>query len=213
MQRPRFTATKKNGCYMRLKLLTFIVASLAGALAYTGPLRAATTEPSVAGLWEQADEHGHSWFLFFERDGVYEGAIAKMFFRPGENPNPICTGCAGDQKNAPVFGLVIVKGMRRNGLMYDKGTILDPRNGLVYQAKMKVSPDGQRLTLRGFLGIDLFGQDQVWKRLPDDALPLNEVPPTLMQYLATVPGQPDNKLMNRGRAPRNISPKNIPPSR
>lgn len=196
---------------MRLKFLTIIVAGLAAAIASIGPLRAA--EPSVTGLWEQFDEHGHSWFLFFEHDGVYEGAIAKMFFKPGENPNPICTGCAGDQKNAPVSGLVIVKGMHRNGLMYEKGTILDPRNGSVYQAKMMVSPDGQRLTLRGFLGIELFGQNQVWKRLPDDALLPNEVPPNLLQYLATGPGQPDKKLPNSVIAPRSGSPKGLPPSR
>jgi uncharacterized protein (DUF2147 family) len=196
---------------MRLKFMTIIVASLAAALAYAGPLRAA--EPSVAGLWEQADAHGHSWFLFFEHDGVYEGAIAKMFLTPGEPPNPICISCAGDQKNAPILGLIIVKGMHRNGLMYENGTILDPRNGSVYQAKMKVSPDGERLTLRGYLGIDLLGQDQVWKRLPDDALLPNEVPQNLLQFWTMVPRQPDKKLPNSGSAPRTGNPKSLQPSR
>jgi uncharacterized protein (DUF2147 family) len=189
---------------MRLKFLTIIAASLAVALAQTAPLRAA--EPSVSGLWEQFDDHGHSWFLFFERDGVYEGAVVKMFLRPNEPPNPICSGCAGDQKNASFFGLVVVKAMHRKGLMYENGTILDPRNGSVYQAKMRLSPDGQHLTLRGFIGFDLFGQDQVWKRLPDEALPMNEIPPTLMQYLAMAPG---DKSTNGSR---NISPKTMPQS-
>src|SRR5471030_647341 len=170
---------------MRLKFLTFIAASLAVAFAQTAPLCAA--EPSASGLWEQLDDHGHSWFLFFERDGVYEGLVVKMFMRPGSPPNPICNNCPGDKKNLPVLGLSLVNGMKRNGLNYDKGTIIDPRNGSVYQAKMKVSPDGKLLTVRGFLGIDLFGQDQIWKRLPDDALPMNEVPPALMQYLSTPP--------------------------
>jgi len=193
---------------IRRTLLTVVVASFAAGIAYAGPQPA--VEPSVTGLWEQADEHGHSWFLFFEHDGIYEGAVVRMYMKPGEPPNPICNNCAGDQKNAPVLGLVIVKSMHRHGLAYENGKILDPRNGNVYDAKMKVSPDGQLLTLRGFLGIDLFGQDQVWKRLPDAALLPSELPPNLLPYLAAA--EPDNKWMKGGSAPRYIGPKDLPSS-
>ena len=186
---------------MRLKFFTGIVASLAAALAYAGPLRAA--EPSAVGLWEQADENGRvgGWFLLFEHDGAYEGAIVKMFPKPGEDPHPICTNCSGDQKNAPSLGLTIIKGMQRKGLIYENGTILDPRNGAVYQAKMEVSPDGQELTVRGYLGIALFGQSQVWKRLPDNAMPQNEMPANLVQLWATVPKQPDKMMTKGGSSP------------
>jgi Uncharacterized protein conserved in bacteria (DUF2147) len=93
-----------------------------------------------------------------------------MFPKPGDDPNPLCSKCQGEQKNAPSLGLTIIKLMHRNGLKYTDGTILDPRDGNVYTALMEVSPDGQKLTVRGYLGIALFGQNQIWYRLPDAAL-------------------------------------------
>jgi len=136
-------------------------------------------EPLVVGLWEQSDEHGRvqAWFNFFEKNGVYVGAIAKAFPASGETSEDVCSKCPGDQKDAPFVGLVIVNGMQRKGLTYENGTILDPRDGSVYRAVMDLSPDGQKLTVRGYLGIKLLGQSQVWRRLPDNAMqPTGKLP-------------------------------------
>jgi uncharacterized protein (DUF2147 family) len=153
------------------------VVALLVCSALATPLHA---EPSVVGLWEQADDHGRvqAWFNFSEKNGVYSGAIAKAFPAQGEKSEELCSKCPGDQKNAPFIGLVIVDGMQRKGLSYENGTILDPRDGSVYRAVMEISPDGQRLMVRGYLGVKMLGQTQVWRRLPDSAMPTTGSSPT-----------------------------------
>ena len=86
---------------MELKFLTIILAGFFAGLAYAQSPDIG--EPSAAGMWEQVYPDGRvgGWFLIFQNGGLYQGAIAKMFLKPGEDPNSICTHCTGDQKISP----------------------------------------------------------------------------------------------------------------
>ena len=146
---------------------------MVGVVLFTAAAPLGAAEPTAAGLWEQIDDKTgkpESWFKITERNGVYEGALVKIFSKPGEDENWVCDKCEGADRGRPVLGLTLIKDMRRNGLSYENGTIMDPRDGSVYRALMRLSPDGEKLEMRGYLGISLFGRSQGWNRLPDNAL-------------------------------------------
>ncbi len=136
-------------------------------------LAARAEEPVLTGFWQSEDDNGapNGWFQFGERDGFYEGRLVKAFPKPGEEgKHATCERCPGALKGAPMIGLPIVTDMKREGLAYEDGHVLDPRDGKVYDARIDLSPDGKKLMLRGYIGISLLGQTKVWKRLPDDVM-------------------------------------------
>ena len=69
---------------------------------------------------------------------------------------------AVDWRGKPLCGLTIVQASRHEGDAWF-GRITDPRNGNIWKARLAPAPDGT-LHLRGYVGIPMLGQTQVWTR-------------------------------------------------
>lgn len=119
------------------------------------------------GLWKNIDDHTNkpaALIRITEIEGQFQGRIEKIFPEPGESANPLCVECEGDLKNQPVVGMTILKGLRVAGDEYTGGRILDPDSGKIYRCTVKIVDGGNKLIIRGFVGIPLLGRSQVWLR-------------------------------------------------
>jgi hypothetical protein len=180
---------------MRISQSKFLLALIGGATALGLATGVAAAEPSAAGLWQKIEDGKPVvWVLVVERDGVFEGAFAKMFPKPGEAPDFRCTKCEDDRKDKPMLGLSFIRDMKRKeARKYEDGNILDPRDGKIYHGVMEVTEDGQTLKLRGYLGYIIFGKTEEFARLPDSQIATLD-PAVLSQYMP--------QLAQRGPTPK-----------
>lgn len=121
---------------------------------------------SPVGAWNTIDDETQkpkSVVRITEKDGVISGAVEKIF-DPAKQDSK-CDECAGDdpRKGKPVIGMTILTGLKKDGdNVYGGGSILDPANGKVYNAKVTVIDGGKKLEMRG--SILFFGRTQTWVR-------------------------------------------------
>ena len=68
------------------------------------------------------------------------------------------------RRNDPIMGLLLLKGFKKNGdKEYTDGTIYDPKNGKTY--KCIITPKGEKLDLRGYIGFSFIGRTTVWTKV------------------------------------------------
>jgi len=122
---------------------------------------------SPTGLWKTIDDKTgkeRSFVRITESNGVFEGKVEKIYDQPGDDPQHLCKECEGERRDKPIIGMTILWGLKKDGEQYAGGEILDPKNGSIYRAKMKLLDGGKKLEVRGFIGVSLFGRSQTWVR-------------------------------------------------
>ena len=120
---------------------------------------------AILGDWTTVDdktgERRSIVTIYKGTDGLYYGKVSKLLMY--QELHPRCEACEGEDKNAPVEGLVIIRGMKAEDGQLVGGKVLDPESGKFYYGKIYMQ-DG-KLVLRGSLDRRGFlGRNQTWVR-------------------------------------------------
>ena len=120
---------------------------------------------TIFGKWKTVDDETgmESGIVeIYEKAGKVYGRIIEILEK--EKKHFKCEMCEGEDKNKPVLGLVIIKGLKKKGDFYEGGKVTDPKNGKSYHCKMSLEGK-DKLIVRGYIGISLFGRSQTWFRI------------------------------------------------
>ena len=117
----------------------------------------------ILGDWKTVDdktgEKRSIVTIYKGSDGLYYGKVSKLLMY--QELHPTCEACQGEDKNAPVEGLVIIRGMKAEDGQLVGGKVLDPESGKFYYGKIYLK--GGNLVLRGSLDKRGFlGRNQIW---------------------------------------------------
>jgi uncharacterized protein (DUF2147 family) len=118
----------------------------------------------VTGTWVSIDDETgveKSEITLYESQGKLYGKVKRLLLP--EDQGKLCVNCKGAEKNKPIEGLVIVKGLSKDGETWTDGKIMDPANGKDYDCTISLE-NSNTLKVRGYLGFSFLGRTQTWKR-------------------------------------------------
>ncbi|UKB83116.1 DUF2147 domain-containing protein [Chryseobacterium sp. MEBOG06] len=122
------------------------------------------TFAQIEGKWKTIDDETKQAKsiveIFKKSDGKYYGKVSQLLIKPAD---PNCTVCKDDRKGKPILGLEIIRGLTKEKDEFTGGTITDPKTGKTY--KCTITRSGDKLNVRGYLGLSLLGRTQVWDRV------------------------------------------------
>ena len=142
----------------------------AGFLFLAAMMSSSAFAQDLSGTWQQIDDKTGSPKAIIEirkdSNGTFTGKIVKVTPRPGYTPRDTCNNCPAPYTNKPILGMDVLTGLKhiQGTNNYDKGRVIHPLAGKIYDAKVRINANGKRLTLRGYMGVSALGRSQTWIR-------------------------------------------------
>lgn len=136
------------------KLLLTSAFSLLGVLSFA----------QIEGKWKTIDDETKQAKsiveIYKKSDGKYYGKVSQLLIKPAD---PNCTACKDDRKGKPILGMEIIRGLKKDDNEFTGGTITDPKTGKTY--KCTITREGDKLNVRGYIGLSLIGRTQTWQKV------------------------------------------------
>src|SRR5438105_1145349 len=126
----------------------------------------ASSQSTPVGLWSTiSDTDGKPTSVVEIRllNNELSGVVRELLVA-ADPEDSVCGKCSGDRKGQRIVGMEILRHMRPDGDEWSGGEILDPENGKTYRATLRLIDGAQRLAVRGYIGLPLFGRSQIWVR-------------------------------------------------
>lgn len=140
-----------------------LLSALAVLLLAAGPAFAQSNN-SPAGCWQTVDDEDgqvKSYVRIYSEGDALVGDIVRLTQNGGR-----CVDCAEGYNNRVLRNERIMNGYTRDGERWENGTIKDPKSGRTYRSVMNLvdGSGGNRLYLRGYVGVRALGRSQTWQR-------------------------------------------------
>lgn len=137
---------------MRKVIVTFC------AVLFSGFLFAQTEE----GIWETFDnkrDKAMSHVQIYKQDGKLYGKVVKVL----DENYKTCTKCSGSDKNKPMVGLMVIRGLEKKGSKWQKDDgMLDPMSGFIIDGLLWMEGPNT-LKVKGSFGF--ISDTQTWTRV------------------------------------------------
>ncbi|MEY4987338.1 MAG: hypothetical protein RL567_1117 [Bacteroidota bacterium] len=122
------------------------------------PLFAISNGDTILGEWISENKDGK--IVIFKQADRYYGKITW-----GKTPGRKDTNNPDSRlRNRELVGSIILKEFVFKGGSWENGTIYDPNSGKTYDCILKVKDNNQKLDIRGFVGMAMFGRTSTWSR-------------------------------------------------